>query len=91
MRLGALRVFTTPGEVRGCFAAWRVVCTRRVCVLVLICVCVGVRRRVSEGRIPLFEGACLVSTALADSIKMPDTLSHTDVGDDKLTHHKYQT
>ena len=40
-----------------------------------------------EGQIPLFEGACLVSTALADSIKMPDTLSHTDVGDDKLTHH----
>ena len=69
------------------FDAWRAVCTRRVCELVLIlCVrvfVVGVR----EGQIPLFEGACLVSTALADSIKMPDTLSHTDVGDDKLTHH----
>ena len=85
MRLGALRVFTTPGEVRGCFAAWRAVCTRRVCELVLIRVCVSVRRRVREGQIPLIGSACLVLTVSADSDKMPNTLSHADVGDDKLT------
>ena len=45
-------------------------------------------RRVREGADSLLSSACLVSTALADSNKMPDTLSHTDVGDDKLTHHK---
>ena len=47
-----------------------------MCVRVFV---VGVR----EGQIPLVGSACLVLTVSADRDKMPDTLSRTDVGDDK--------
>ena len=55
--------------------------TARVCSRVNLC---G-RRRVREGRFPWFAARVWARTVSAGSIKMPDTLFHTDVDDDKLT------
>ena len=58
--------------------------TARVCSRVNLC---G-RRRVGEGRFPWFAARVWARTVSAGSIKMPDTLFHTDVDDDKLTDYR---